>query len=421
MSSNALAEAVNQVMGELTGKVGGLEGSQVRNWKSGRVKWPKSASRTALEMITGLSATDLGFVPRGKSPALKARPSEDPVHRRAFIAATTGTALSAAPSARLTVGRADVQRLSARLDELWLLDDQNGGGPELEERAVALSSYATELQRTGTATGRVRSRIHALAATFTATAMWAATDSRHLDRAQQHMEKAITLAGLSHDGQVQHQIWRYASTLAGQRGHWADATAAAEAAMDTSAHRTDPLYASLTHARLALALPALNEPTRARRAIADANEAFARADPDAARPTSMDFYTRGELDGLVGVTFLRLGDSARAEFHFHRCLAALRPDQHRNRAYYLLHVAFAQLGQKDLDQACSTAAKVIPPPGYTPTGRIPHLLNTFTHHLNKAAPDASATRAWNERNHTNQGDLHDRSARRPHPASVRQG
>ncbi|WP_164253538.1 Tat pathway signal protein [Streptomyces sp. S4.7] len=400
MSSNTLAEAVNQAIGELTGKAGGLEGSQVRSWKSGRVKWPKSASRTALEMITGLSATDLGFVPRGKSPVLEVRTSEDPVHRRAFIAATTGTALSTASSTRLTVGRADMQRLRARLDDLWLFDDQNGGSPELEERSVTLSAYATDLQRTGTATSRIRSRLYALAATFTATAMWAATDSRRLDRAQQHMEKAITLAGLSHDGQVQHQIWRYASTLAGQRGHWADAAAAAEAAMATSAHRIDPLYASLSHARLALALPGLNEHTRARRAITDANEAFARADPDAARPVSMDFYTRGELDGLIGVTHLRLGDSAQAEFHFHRCLAALRPDQHRNRAYYLLHVAFAQLGQKDLDQACSTAAKVIPPPGYTSTGRIPHLLSTFTQHLNKAAPGASATRAWNDRTRT---------------------
>lgn len=285
---------------------------------------------------------------------------------------------------------------------MWLLDDQSGGGPGLERRAVALSAHAMDLQQNGSATTRVRGRLYALAATFSATAMWAATDSRRLDVAQQHMEKAITLAGLSGDGQVQHQIWRYASTLAGQRGRWADAVAASEAAMVTSVHRRDPRYASLSHARLALSLPGLSpgEHTRARRALDRADEAFDRADPEASRPVSMDFYTRGELDGLTGITHLRLGDPEKAEFHLHRCLSALRPDQRRNRAYYTLHVAFAQLGQRDIDRACTTAAAVIPPPGSTPTGRIPHLLKSFTRHLNHRAPDARITREWNDRART---------------------
>nr|WSZ99250.1 hypothetical protein OH820_29490 [Streptomyces sp. NBC_00857] len=320
--------------------------------------------------------------------------------RRAFFAATTGTALSAMPSARLTVGAVDVQRLRDRLAELWLLDDQNGGGPELENRAAALSAHAMELQQNGSATSRIRSRLYALAATFTATAMWAATDSRRLEVAQQHMEKAITFAGLSGDGQVQHQIWRYASTLAGQQGRWADAVAASEAAMATSVHRADPRYASLSHARLAVSLPGLGEHVRARRAIDRAYEAFSRADPDAFRPASMEFYTRGELDGLIGITHLRLGNPVEAEYHLHRCLSALRADQLRNRAYYTVHVAFAQLAQTDIDQACSTAATVIPPPGYTATGRIPYLLDTFTRNLNKRAPDARVTRNWNDRTRT---------------------
>ncbi|MGW6605409.1 hypothetical protein [Streptomyces sp. NPDC055036] len=397
MSSNALAEKVNQVIGELTGKMGGLDGSDVRGWKAGRVRWPKSATRAALEQITGLAATDLGFVRRGRDPALTTRSSEDPVQRRAFIAATTGTALAAIPSTRLTVGTGDVQRLRDRLAELWLLDDQNGGGPELEERAVALSAHAMELQQNGSATTRIRSRLYALAATFTATAMWAATDSRRLEDAQQHMEKAITLAGLSGDGQAQHQIWRYASMLAGQRGRWADAVAASEAAMGTSVHRSDPRYASLSHARLALSLPGLGEDSRAQRALDQASRSFTRADPGAFRPASMDFYTRGELNGLTGITHLRLGNAEKAEYHLHRCLSDLRDDQRRNRAYYTVHVAFAQLEQGDIDQACSTAAAVMPPPGSTPSGRIPHLLNTFTRHLNNRAPHARTTRDWNDR------------------------
>ncbi|MEV6588159.1 hypothetical protein [Streptomyces acidicola] len=330
------------------------------------------------------------------------------MHRRTFVTRLPAAALTATPiAARPTIGTADVQRLRQNLADLWEMDDQNGGGPTLEKAAIGLTECAEELQRTGTATSRVRSRLYALAATFTATAMWAAVDSRQLDRAQRHMERAVTLAGLSGDGQVQHQIWRYASMLAGQRERWVDAVAASEAAMAASAHRTDPLYASLSHARLAVSLPGTGDHPRALRALERAETAFERADPGEWRPASMDFYTRSELDGLSGITYLRLGQPERAEYHLHPCIAALRPDQRRNRAYYAVHVAFAQLDQGEAEQACTTAVGVIPPPGSTDAGRIPHSLTTFTAKLNTTAPGARITREWNARTA--------RPGRNPHP------
>lgn len=399
-SSNSLAQDLNRALEDITGRSGKFDGRTVRDWKAGRVKWPNAATREALRQVTGLDATDLGFMPRGNTPAALTRlvPSEDPLHRRTLMTGLPATALAAIPIAtRPTIGTADVQRLRQNLADLWEMDDQHGGGPTLEKAAIGLSDRTEELQRTGTATARVRSRLYALAATFTATAMWAAVDSRQLDRAQRHMERAVTLAGLSGDGQVQHQIWRYASMLAGQRERWVDAVAASEAAMSASAHRKDPLYASLSHARLAVSLPGAGDHPRAMRALERAETAFERADPGEWRPASMDFYTRGELDGLFGITYLRLGKPEGAEYHLHRCIAALRPDQHRNRAYYAVHIAFAQLDQHEAEQACTTAVSVIPPPGSTNTGRIPHLLSTFTAKLNTAAPRARVTREWNAR------------------------
>lgn len=58
-SSNSLAETVNAAICDLTGHPGGLDGSSVRDWKAGRVKWPKAVTRTALESVTGLAATEL--------------------------------------------------------------------------------------------------------------------------------------------------------------------------------------------------------------------------------------------------------------------------------------------------------------------------------------------------------------------------
>ncbi|MFJ2171855.1 hypothetical protein ACIOHE_02920 [Streptomyces sp. NPDC087851] len=399
-SSNSLARDLNRALEHITGRSGKFDGRTVRDWKSGRVKWPNTATRVALEQVTGLDATELGFMPRGKTPAAltSLAPSEDPLHRRTFVTCLPAATLAATPiAARLTIGTADVQRLRQNLADLWEMDDQQGGGPTLEKAAIRLSDRTEELQRTGTATSRIRSRLYALAATFTATAMWAAVDSRQLDRAQRHMEKAVTLAGLSGDGQVQHQIWRYASMLAGQQERWVDAVAASEAAMSTSVHRGDPLYASLSHARLAVSLPGTGDHPRALNALERAEAAFERADRGEWRPASMDFYTRSELDGLVGITYLRLGRPERAEYHLHRCITALRPDQHRNRAYYAVHIAFAQLAQGAAERACTTAVSVIPPPGSTNTGRIPHLLTTFTSKLNITAPGARITREWNAR------------------------
>ncbi|MFF3765035.1 hypothetical protein ACFYYR_13240 [Streptomyces sp. NPDC001922] len=399
-SSNSFARDLNRALEDIIGRPGKFDGRTVRDWKAGRVQWPNAATREAMKQVTGRNVTDLGFTPRGKTPVTSSpsAPSEDPLHRRTFVTRLPAATLAAIPiAARPAIGTADVQRLRRNLADLWEMDDQHGAGPTLEKAAIGLSTRTEELQRTGTATSRIRSRLYALAATFTATAMWAAVDSRQLDRAQRHMEKAIALAGLSGDGQVQHQIWRYASMLAGQRERWVDAVAASEAAMSAGAHRKDPLYASLSHARLAVSLPGTGDHPRALRALERAETAFERADPGEWRPASMDFYTRSELDGLIGITHLRLGRPEHAEYHLHRCIAALRPDQHRNRAYYAVHVAFAQLGQGDAEQACTTAVGIIPPPGSTNAGRIPHLLTTFTAELNATAPGARITREWNAR------------------------
>ncbi|ARZ67961.1 hypothetical protein SMD11_2310 [Streptomyces albireticuli] len=405
MSQTELAEQINDAVEQLTGRRGDASDRTVRRYVSGETRWPQSRQRVALEAVFGCTAEELGFTPRAKRAqggAIVAsdaqHPQEEPVHRRTFIAATTGTAL--AGMALPTVGTADVRRLRGELDALWLLDDQEGGGPALEGRALTLSEQAMSLQRNGSATQRVRGRLYGLAAAFTATAMWAAVDSRRLDRAQRHMESAITLAGLSGDGQVQHQTWRYAAMLADQRGRPADALAAAEAAMSTGAHRRDALYASLSHARLALSLPGTGDHRRALRALDRAADAFSRADGFESRPASMGFFTRGELSGLTGITYLRLRQPDQAECYMHRCLTALRPDQHRNRAYYMAHMALAQLEQGDLEQACTTAAAAVPPRGSVGTGRTPHLLQVFTTGLNMRAAGSAVANEWNERART---------------------
>jgi hypothetical protein len=56
-SSNSLADAVNRAIEQLTGRPGGLDGSSVRDWKAGRVKWGRSGcSVRVLRMTSGVPA-----------------------------------------------------------------------------------------------------------------------------------------------------------------------------------------------------------------------------------------------------------------------------------------------------------------------------------------------------------------------------
>ncbi|MFF6997496.1 Tat pathway signal protein [Streptomyces sp. NPDC008313] len=402
-----LAELVSESMEQLTGGRGNVSERTVFRWLSTENRWPQDRQRLALENVTGLPATRLGFVPRGRATAPAPAPREDPLLRRTFLTAATGNVLAATTpntiaaspttGARPTVGLVDVQRLRHRLTELWERDDKDGGTLGLEELASAEVRHILRLQQNGNATGRIRSRLYTLAAAFSATAMWAVVDCGRLGDAQRYLEQSVTLAGLSGDGEVQHQTWRNAAVLASQRGRHADALAAAEAAMATRAHRADSLYASLSHARIALAASSGGDSPRALRALERAATAFGRADLDIPRSPSVSFYTEGELHGLMGIAHYRLGRAGEAEYHAYQCLAALRPDQHRNRAYYTAQAALAQLSQGDVEQACDTAAAVMPPPGTATTARVPRLLGTFTSALQMKAPGSTIAREWQER------------------------
>jgi transcriptional regulator with XRE-family HTH domain len=385
-----LANALNETL-ITAGHEGAVSDRTVRNWLTGKSRWPRTKQRGALAGVLGRPAEELGFIPPGTT-------EDNPLQRRTFIAGTAATLATAATrsQARPSVGLADVQALREELSALWERDDQTGGGESLEAEAVRLKERTLGVQQNGSATQRIRGRLYALGASFTATAMWAAIDSRRLKDAQRHLESAVTLAGMSGDPQVQHQTWRYAAMLAEQRGRYTDAIAASEAAVSTGVHRSDPLYASMSHVSLALAGALAGERTRAVRALDRAQAAYERADLNAMRPASVGFYTEGELHGLTGITLMRLGQPDEAEFHAHQALAALRPEQHRNRTYYTVQLALAQLGQDDIELGMATAGSIAGLLGVD-SGRVPYLLKKFTRTLNAHAPDAALTREWNDR------------------------
>ncbi|MFG3261592.1 XRE family transcriptional regulator [Streptomyces bobili] len=401
-SSNSLADTVNRALEELTGRHGGLDGSSVRDWKAGRVRWPKSATRKALEDVTGLPAVALGFVPRGRTPSSPAPPQqEDPDMKRRTLVGGIAAAAAAAAAAPGTasprrIGMSDVDRLQKRFAEIIASDHRHGGQLGIEQRAAALADEALNLQNAGSASQRVRSSLYASAAAFRSSAMWAAIDGRRYDIAKTHMREAQALAEMSGDQAIKFRIWSHAGTMYRHMGRPADAFAANDVARNLHLTRRDPLFASLGLARQGAIHGAAQDRTGTRRAFDQAQDAMLRADPADYRPVWMlAFYDQAELDSLALSAHLALGDYSTAEYHAHRCLSALRPHMIRSRAITTTRLAHAQLAQGAPDAATATAMKV-PADAATQHARVTRMLQEFGAALRATAPGSSSVQTWTE-------------------------
>lgn len=223
--------------------------------------------------------------------------------------------------------------------------------------------------------------------------------------------------------------------LARQRGEYAEAVAAAQAAQTTTVARRSPIHASLAHARTAIGLAhsrdhrgALRSLGRAETAIskADIHEVFAEAVAEQAGGVSgacADFQhavavldydvmlivselltnavLHAELHSLTAIVEDVVGRPGEAEAASYRALAALPEAYRRNRANATVRLALAQLHQGDLDQAVATSGKVFEIMAGDPIpGRMRQALGDFQRDLITLAPSAHIAHEWIDRYRT---------------------
>ncbi|MGG7569253.1 XRE family transcriptional regulator [Streptomyces sirii] len=352
MGQAELARCVNAEIESLTGREGHVTDRDVRRWLSGETQWPQAKQRLSMEKALGRSAIELGFVPRSKNAAQA--PLEDPVHRRAFIAAATGTAVAAtAGASRARLGQSDVNRFHVEYEKIIAQDQKLGGATNVENDAVELAMRIKSSLAGGGASTWVRTKLYCLASDVTCSAAFAAIDAQARSRARNHLDSAVTFAGLSGGSETQYHVWNHIAMVAGQRNDFAEVSAAADAAKSLAIAKKDPLYASLAHMRSAHAHAGSRDRNAALGALGAAERSFGRH-MAIERPPWITFYDEAEFDGLTSIVWLRLGAPDRAEYHLHRALGAIRPHLIRNRTYYTAHLSLAQAKQGDLELACST-------------------------------------------------------------------
>lgn len=396
LSAEELTDLVNDAIGTLTGAYGTVNKRHVFKLLNGQVRWPHNKLRMALQKVTGHTALELGFAPRGKNPQSPA-PEEDPVYRRAFLAAATAAGIpvpkpAAAEPGRHRLSSNHVEELRAELAAWTSAENQYGGTPGLEQRAADLTDRVIALQQEHSASTRIRSELYTVGAAFSNSAMWAAIDGRRLDSAQIHLDKTIRLAGLSGDSGTQFRVWNHASILFQHLKRPTDAVAAAQRAQASAITRRDPLFTSLVMARLAVNHAELGEGRNTMRYLDLAQKALNRADPHRHRPTWIDFYDQAELDHLAMLAHVHLQHWPDAEKHAHRSLAYLRPDLKRNSALVSAHLAVAQLGQNELEQALATAQGISKE--MVRHARVRKLMDRFAQQVITLDPHNSEARDW---------------------------
>ncbi|WP_282697571.1 helix-turn-helix transcriptional regulator [Streptomyces sp. CC208A] len=392
ITQEELAERMNAALLEITGRPGEVSDRTVRNLLSGATRRPIGRTRRALEAVFRCPLKDLGFV----SPSITA-PPEGPVERRHFVTAGPALALTSATLAfgsPRRIGVSDIERLHRRFADVIAKDHRHGGQRAIEHKAATLADEALDLQRSGSASQRIRKQVYASAAAFRSSAMWAAIDGRRFEDATGHMHIAQQLAEMAGDPYIKFRIWSHAGTMYRHMGRPADAVAANDVARKLSITRQDPMFASLGLARQGAIHGAAGDGTAVRRAFDQAQDAILRADPEAQRPVWMNaFYDQAELDSLAMSAYLALGDFTRAEAHGHRCLAALRPHMHRSKAIATTRIARAQLEQGDVEPAVASAMSV-PADAAIRHPRVAGMLHAFGRRLEVIAPGTALAHAW---------------------------
>jgi hypothetical protein len=395
------AELADQVNAQLihAGHEGTVGDRTVRNWLTGKTKWPHPRQRHALEAVFGCTAEELGFrPPAGQGRCTNA--SEDSVRRRNFLTATSATTAAVAAPLLVSpsrVGASDVFRLRSALDALMELDDTRGGHDALEKAALAGAAEALHKQRLG-ATQRIRLRLFSVAADYTATAAWSALDARRGERAEALLGRALYLAGMAQDPVAELRVWNSYAMLAHQRGGHLEAVDSGLAAQSTAATKRDPFFASLAYARTAVGHANLGDRQAALRSLGRAQESLAKARLPEARPSWAAFYGAAELTAITAIVRDRIGDSADAEAASHQALASIPEQFRRNRALATARLALAQLHQRDIDQACTTASNAFELMSGSPLpGRMRFLLGDFHRDLITLAPTAAIAQEWADR------------------------
>lgn len=375
----ALAAAVNDHIAAATGEPGRYTDRDVRRLLCGTTRWPHRATRNALEVVLGVSALELGFVPRARSalpptpgqpsqvggaavrPARPGHPKGNTMKRRDVLRIVGGISsmvitidLPDLPT-RGRLGMSDVERLRGPVTELFRIDDQLGG-VALADAALRLANRVLAAVNDYETSPQVAAAMYGLAGEYLATAGWFCVDAGVLSAAGNHLDQALRLATLSGDPDLHAQIWNYQAMRARQARAYGEAQHIACAGLATTAARRNPKIAALFHARLSHGHAWAGNTALAIRSIGRAWDCFGKATSNTPTPAWLAFVDQAQLYALTAITHNAVGQYAAAATAATKGLQLLPDTYVRNRVHGHLHLTDSLLGAREPEAAHAATA-----------------------------------------------------------------
>lgn len=273
--------------------------------------------------------------------------------------------LSSVPSSRIarargwrTIGRADIERLTATRIHLKDIDNALGGGAALP---MALAYLRNEVPRLldGQYPEAIGKQLICLVAEMTLDVGWMAYDCGHQVQARHHMLHALRLSQAADDNLFGARVAVALTHQALHLGRGSEAVTMAGVARQGVAHHAPRTALAMAAAMEACAHAAVGDEQRCMDAIQIAESSLARAEP-------------GETDGLTWLEFDEgglAGHAARAwrdlkkpkstiEFGTHS-LSICQPSHGRTRAQRKAILATAFVHAGDYDRAAALGLEVI--------------------------------------------------------------
>ncbi|MEN8651694.1 tetratricopeptide repeat protein [Streptomyces sp. 21So2-11] len=359
----------------------GVDRQSARRWMTG-----KRCPTYWLPHITGVLGLDLGTTGAAEPDAPKATATDtvtsvielgrSDVHRRDFLAATSGYALSAlalpdlesitrrtrtAPSGAVRVGTGEVAAVQQMVKSLGDSAAELGGGHArhlavrylTDDVAPWLNGKFTE------ATGR---ELFAATSQLVHLAGWMAQDEgnapENQGRAQQYYAHAYRLAAEAEDPELSATALRGMAVQAIDLGYRAEAVQLGEACVRYGRHLENPRAVAYYEATLANAAAQDDDRHTATRHLAFSETAIGRPQSGSGESWAAH-YSPGRWAHDSGMILTRLGDLDAAEEHLHLALDIHGLDRRRTRAIVLADLGGVRLRQGNIDGALMTWSEFI--------------------------------------------------------------
>ncbi|MBT2545629.1 hypothetical protein J7E99_34325 [Streptomyces sp. ISL-44] len=411
-SGPALFLRVYAATAERIGESPELSDRQVRNWRSPRPPCPRPGRQRVLEAMLGVSLEQAGFdvpmhrrytvTPLPLTAPASALPEEslDPVHRRAFLNASSGAVIGAAfpPSSAATRDRAGlsdrprlgtdaVADLRTGLASLYGLDDRFGGAT-VGPLAAAHLARVERLIGTGSYPETIGRQLRLIAGETAEHVGWLAFDAGDHPRARTYFGKALTRAKELRDDSLSVLVMASMSLVCLREGNPREALDLTRCAQDQARRWAPPTLMSILATREARALAQLDDSPAARTTLARAARLYEQDRGTRPAPDWTAFHGPSEIADAQAQLFSFAGHHGAAVTWLRKALDRQEATYARNEALGrgALAAALARSGEPEEAAYQLTEGEALL--SEVSSGRARETLAQARHELARLKPEA---------------------------------